>query len=834
MNRFALIPLLLLAAIAATAQTNVKTRPAPEWATVGDYPQNPRDTVGSGGYYYLLTELQEHVEKQESYCRRAIKVLTTKGLSQVSYLAVNYDPSYQQLYFHRLLIRRGGKDINILPSAKFELLRREENMDRQVYDKTLDAILNIEDVQVGDIVEYSYTVRGYNPVFSNKAINTFRLNFGVPVARSVVRILCDPARKIDLKKFSSAADPIRDKSGSLETYTWASEHIPAVNVEDNVPDWHRVYDAIEISEFNSWGEVSAWAMPLYTQVPADQKSLDAKVADIKANHLLQESQVQAAIRFVQDEVRYLSFSDGIQGYKPHDPSVVLKQRFGDCKDKSLLLVTMLRQLGVTANPALVNSTTGKRLDQSLPSPYVFDHCIAQFVFNDTTYWVDPTVSLERGSFRKSRNGGYHKALIIAPSTTDLTPILVPEVPSSLKIYETYSFQMIGGSAELTVKTIYAGAQANSIRSYFKSSDKEEIKRNYTNFYANEYPEIAMIDYVTYTDNEKENIIESTEHYEIENFWTRDSTSGVQTTEFYARMIAQYFERPSTKVRKMPFALSHPVSVIQNITIHVPEYWPVKKSSSKVTSPGFSFTAENDYVDEKIFLRYTYDSRKDHITAGEAVKHSKDCDRALNELSFQLTYTPQSAQAATVFNTPFLLIGIFVTLLAVLGLIWLYKYDPRSRNYEISYDGFGGWLVLPVIGIFLMPVLVLIEFARTPYFNYVQWQILTDPTYSGYNPKLGVLILLEYLYAVLKMSYGIFLIVLMVKRRTSFPLFATIIYGMNLLFICFDAVALKALGMSPDSEQVNGIVRTLIAALIWIPYIIFSDRVKGTFTERLQS
>ena len=53
---------------------------------------------------------------------------------------------------------------------------------------------------------------------------------------------------------------------------------------------------------------------------------------------------------MQDEVRYLGLENGISAYKPSSPNKVYNQRFGDCKDKSLLLVTMLNQMNIEAYP----------------------------------------------------------------------------------------------------------------------------------------------------------------------------------------------------------------------------------------------------------------------------------------------------------------------------------------------------------------------------------------------------------------------------------------------------------------------------------------------------
>ena len=66
---------------------------------------------------------------------------------------------------------------------------------------------------------------------------------------------------------------------------------------------------------------------------------------------------------MQDDIRYLGFENGLNSFKPSKPIEVLKRRFGDCKDKALLLSTLLQSYGIAANPILVNSTYGKNIDE---------------------------------------------------------------------------------------------------------------------------------------------------------------------------------------------------------------------------------------------------------------------------------------------------------------------------------------------------------------------------------------------------------------------------------------------------------------------------------------
>ena len=87
--------------------------------------------------------------------------------------------------------------------------------------------------------------------------------------------------------------------------------------------------------------------------------------------------VLPASRFVQDDIRYLGIEVGMARRRPTAPDQVFEQRYGDCKDKTALLVAMLRLGGLAAYPALVSSTQGPDLDQWVPSPDAFDHAIVR-------------------------------------------------------------------------------------------------------------------------------------------------------------------------------------------------------------------------------------------------------------------------------------------------------------------------------------------------------------------------------------------------------------------------------------------------------------------------
>lgn len=104
----------------------------------------------------------------------------------------------------------------------------------------------------------------------------------------------------------------------------------------------------------------------------------------------------AATRFVQDQIRYVALETGLSRRRATNPEVVLARRFGDCKDKSVLLATLLRLGGIDAEPALVSTGWRDHLGQALPSAGAFDHVIVHVppgpVAGDDL-WIDATASL---------------------------------------------------------------------------------------------------------------------------------------------------------------------------------------------------------------------------------------------------------------------------------------------------------------------------------------------------------------------------------------------------------------------------------------------------------
>jgi hypothetical protein len=305
------------------------------------------------GTLLLLFDQQVNTTKKTIHYKFATKITDNSGIQNASTISVDFDPSYQKLRFHFINIIRDGEIIDKLDISNFQTIRRELNADNYLYDGSLSAIMNLSDVRMGDIIEYSYSIKGFNPIHKGKFSTTFYLNDYTSVGMINVDIISN--KKINYKLFNNAIAPSISIQNNIHRYNWNVIAPKKVEWEENTPSWKITHDMVVISDYNSWEEVVNWGLNLYTVNESLSSQLKAKIDKIKSTYENEGDQIKATLDFVQNEVRYLGLEYGIGAYKPNSPNKVFEQRFGDCKDKSLLVITMLKEMGIKAYPMLVNT-----------------------------------------------------------------------------------------------------------------------------------------------------------------------------------------------------------------------------------------------------------------------------------------------------------------------------------------------------------------------------------------------------------------------------------------------------------------------------------------------
>ena len=423
-----------------SAKASYAIRSPQPWVRPLDLESEAKSGPGSASSTFLLDDHQIRISQKtvERYYHHIQKIETAAGLSDVSQLRFYFEPSYQQLAIHFIRIHRDGALIDALRPSEIKVIQQEEDLKQQLYNGTLAALIFLNDLRVGDIVDYAYTVSGENPVLGGRFAETLYLADRQPIQHLKFRLVCPAERFVTIKNANIEIAPSVQTFGGDSEYVWERREVSAVSVEDGTPDWFDPYPTVSLSEFRTWSDVVQWALPLYGSTNPAPPELISKIQKWQADFESPERRTVAALRFVQDEIRYLGIELGRYSHQPTSAAKVFARRFGDCKDKALLLTTVLKSMGVDAAPALVHSSAGRSLDNQQPSPFAFDHVIVQAKIAGKTYWLDPTISYQRGGLDKYYDPSYERALVLREGTSELEKIPLPAINSgSILVKEKY-------------------------------------------------------------------------------------------------------------------------------------------------------------------------------------------------------------------------------------------------------------------------------------------------------------------------------------------------------------------------------------------------------------
>ncbi|PWU01249.1 MAG: hypothetical protein C5B52_07575 [Bacteroidetes bacterium] len=654
-----------------TAKMTVQKEP--DWITRNnfDYTTTKLDDQAEDGYVNLDFEKQTSLSQQSSYYKKAIRILSEAGVQNRSEINVSFDPSYNQLIFHSIRIIRENKSINKLQPYKIKLVHQETELRKFLYDGAMSAVLFLEDVRKGDIIEYSYTIKGFNPVFENKYSDELSTSYSVPIYNLFYKVIVPASRNIQIKNTISEVSYASKQSGSEKIYEWSLNNLPAVHLQDETPSWYDPYNAILISEFQNWKEVGNWAIKLFPVKVKFSSAMQKKIDEINTRYSKPEEKITAALRFVQDDIRYMGIEMGKNSHQPNAPDKVFNQRFGDCKDKSYLLCTLLRAMNIDAEPVLINTEYKKKLYECLPAPTNFDHVTVRVYLNGKFYWFDPTISFQRGSIDNISYPDYQCGLIISDTTTSLISIPVQE-KGMVDIHEVYQVPDLSGRARLIIRTSFSGSFADDVRNDFHNNSVYEMQKRYKDYYGNYYDRISA-DSLVYADDEVTGKFNTTEYYSIMNLWQFDGTN--RKGYFSPYTILNLLKKPQDAHRTMPFEIEYPAHYLEEVEVDLPEDWDVEPAEDNISCPAFKLQTQFWYYNRKLKLRYEYQSLKDHVSADETQDFISSYNRADQHIQYSLSFPDENVRHTTFhsnqgmknLNKAYLLIAVLILIVA--GAWW---------------------------------------------------------------------------------------------------------------------------------------------------------------------
>ena len=367
--------------------------PAPSWIKPAAITSKPEPAVTGGP---VLLDIQQRIEGPTvwTYSDTAFRLDTPEALSQSSNITLAWSPDKGDLVIHGLSIVRGGVEIDALGAGqKFIVLRREQQLEQRELSGVLSATMAVEGLRVGDVMRLQISISSSDTVLGGKAQTAqFLVADPLRIPAAAYNLSWRANEPVKWKIFADKVNAAPRRKGDFIELPVAIPIPRQSEIPDDAPGRYYRPQVIEASTFKDWADVSKVMAPLYEKASLLPEDIEiaAEVATIRRSTNDPLRRAALALQLVQDKIRYLAIGMDGGNYIPQSPARTWELRYGDCKAKTLLLLSMLKALEITAEPVLAHSFLGDLVPLRVPSALAFNHILVRATVGQDTLWLDGT------------------------------------------------------------------------------------------------------------------------------------------------------------------------------------------------------------------------------------------------------------------------------------------------------------------------------------------------------------------------------------------------------------------------------------------------------------
>ncbi len=348
--------------------------------------------------------------------------------------------------------------------------------DAFMYTDNMVKIITLPEVNIGSVLEHEYTISSKGLPMKKAFWYTSAVDINAPAKELRLSITVPKKLGIKAKEFGLTRKPVISETKSDITYAWVVKDIDGAKDDENYlppPTPESFKESIEFSSVPRWSDVSAWYLSLVKKNLKITPEMTALVGKLTAGKQTFKDKTKAVKEYIQDNFRYVSMSFGDNAMEPHPTDQVFKNKYGDCKDLSLLTVALLKAAGIEAQMALFNqefNINDPRYD--LPIPSLFNHVVV--LVKDARggdFYVDPLLEeYDIDQYPLWYQGAYTFIITEDGGRFDKWPISSEDRDRTVRDRDITIKE--DGTAVLKIETLDELDRSVSIRKKINAMDKE--------------------------------------------------------------------------------------------------------------------------------------------------------------------------------------------------------------------------------------------------------------------------------------------------------------------------------------------------------------------------
>ncbi|MEH6763897.1 MAG: transglutaminase-like domain-containing protein [Aequorivita antarctica] len=342
---------------------------------------------------------------------------------------------------------------------------------------------------------YKYYFEASKNIFDIKYFTSLYFTDVYPISKKEITLVVPKWLNLEIKEMNFEGFQISktitfDEKQNADVIKYSVSGLDAVYKEEQSPGPSYIYPHLLIlaksytnegesyTLFNETKDLYNWYKSLVDSMKDDSSFLKEKVAELTANAKTDEEKIKNIYYWIQDNIRYIAFEDGLAGFKPDESQNVFKKRYGDCKGMANLTKQMLNEAGFDARLTWLGT---KRIayDYSIPSLSVDNHMICTVFYNGEKMFLDGTEKFNPyGEYAERIQG---KQVMIEDGDSfilETVPIVAPETNKETHIFNA---KINNNALEGNVSLTYSGESRASFLYVFNNL-RTEMKNEALEYY----------------------------------------------------------------------------------------------------------------------------------------------------------------------------------------------------------------------------------------------------------------------------------------------------------------------------------------------------------------
>jgi transglutaminase-like putative cysteine protease len=249
-------------------------------------------------------------------------------------------------------------------------------------------LFTMPQVIAGSMLEFKFRIFHKKPVIEDNFFTYSSITSTMPVKVTRIKIVTPDNMELSYKNQNTDIKPKKEHNGNKVIYLWETKGKETELVEKYMPNISEVCQRVYISSIKTWVQLADLCWDLFNKNIVVSEDIKEKVKEVTAEDETPREKIQSIIKFIQNECRYVTMSVDSHHYEPHPSDEVFANKYGDCKDQTVLALAMLKEIGINAYPALFAKTYDPDFWNRLPMPSFFNHVILCIEYESAKYFTD--------------------------------------------------------------------------------------------------------------------------------------------------------------------------------------------------------------------------------------------------------------------------------------------------------------------------------------------------------------------------------------------------------------------------------------------------------------